>query len=159
MNSRTKGNKFENDVCRKLSTWAGVSPSTPIEKLPFRRRTTSVVPVVGHWRGAGDLVVAEAVSFAFCVECKKHEGWVLDHLFLPSSRLWDWWDQTRSQAERADLRPLLVFTRNFQPDYVMLRKKDVKGLRGMLVDRPGSRESVLVATLEDLLRTTFPRNA
>lgn len=155
---RTKGNKFENDVCRLLATWSGVPESIPLEQLPFRRRSTSVTPVVGHWRGAGDIVVAESVRFRMCVECKKHEGWTLDHLFLPKSVLWQWWDQTKKQATAAKLLPLLAFSRNRCPVYAMV-SLDTRACNasGMLVDRPGTDETVRVATFASLMQTAFPR--
>jgi len=156
---RNKGNRFENTVCRKLSKWYGY-PSQRLADLPFRRRSTSIMPVEGHWRGEGDVLYRPDVAFPFAVECKKHEGWELDgSLYVPTWPIWEWWDQAQEQAGNARLCPLLVFSRNHRPIYVLLKEREATWLKlrpkhgPVVVLWRRSGELLVLALLDDLVET------
>ena len=159
---RKKGNDFENAVCRALSQWYGTR-SKRLSGLPFRRRSTSIMPVEGHWQGEGDILHRPDVSFPFAVECKKHEGWELDGGYYEAKwPVWDWWEQAKAQARRAKLKPLLIFTRNRRPVYVLLEESAATWLKlkprsGLvsLLWRP-SGESAVLARLDDLVQSRSP---
>lgn len=162
---RLKGNSFENEVCRYLSAWVAgkaYSLKVPLAHLPFRRRSTSITPLEGHWEGAGDVLWQPTVEFPFAVECKKQEGWDLDGIMDGGSwKPWAWWAQAKEQARRVGLLPLLVFTRNRRPIYAMVDWRVVKCLkpepvRSTRIIAWRSKECVAVLRLRDLI--TVPRS-
>ncbi len=164
VDGREKGNKYENAVCRVLSVWLfpDLDPKTPIEHLPFRRRSTSVMPIEGHWNGAGDILHRPGLEgrWPFCVECKHVEGWSLDGVFGEKWPVWSWWDQAERQATRARKKPLLVCGRNRKPDIALLRAEDASWLAQRLqvvrVERP-KLPAVVVVLLQDLVKTKVER--
>jgi hypothetical protein len=122
--SRRKGQSAMNQVCRAFTHW--LFPDTPrkvsIYDIPFRVRSTSIMPLDGHWEGKGDILHRPDIVFPFCTEVKKHEGWTLDAIFRPKSPIWKWWKQCTEQADACSGIPLLVFMRNRQEPYAMLPK-------------------------------------
>lgn len=128
--SRNKGNHYENAVARVLSGW--VSAHLPpayfedcsLTDLLFRRKPADNDNVVTDWVGGWDLIHRPDFYFPFSVECKKAEGWTMDHL-VDGARMgpWSWWEQAVKQAGRIGLEPMLVFSRNLRPDYVMLTNR------------------------------------
>lgn len=115
--SRRKGSRTEREVARLLAEWLG--------------GTWSRVPLSGGWGarrsfGTSGDIITSLPGFPFTIECKACEGWHLEQLFTAPDRcaLAGFWRQTRRQASEAGKRPLLVFTRNFQPLYAMLRADD-----------------------------------
>ncbi len=134
VDGKTKGDLFENAICRFLSAWL-VSEEYADKKafkvydLPFRRRFTNTTPLDGHWAGEGDVLHKPGIEFALCVECKDRKNWELDGLL--ANRKWPpwlWWEQCKQQAERVQLRPLMFFTRPFRQVYVMLDKETAECL-------------------------------
>jgi hypothetical protein len=164
VDGREKGNKYENAICRVLSVWLfpDLDPKTPIEHLPFRRRSTSVMPIEGHWNGAGDILHRPDLEsrWPFCVECKHVEGWSLDGAFSEKWPVWSWWAQAERQAARAGRKPLLVCGRNRKPDYALLRAEDAPWLAQRLqvvrVERP-KHPPVAIVLLGDLVKTKVER--
>lgn len=157
VDGRKKGNNYENAICRVLSVWLfpKLSPKTPMEHLPFRRQSTAIMPVVGHWNGSGDILHRPGLdsSWPFCVECKHVEGWTLDGMFSPKWPVWSWWDQATKQAARAERAPLLVCGRNRRPDYALLRQGDASCL-GLLPNAILARkkaEMLAIVLLSDLV--------
>jgi hypothetical protein len=122
--SYKKGNRFMLAVSRLLSTWwCGTPPNAAAAVLPFRPRSTSIMPVEGHWQGEGDILHRPGLkpAFPFAVECKDHEEGKLDAVLeAPNWPVWAWWEQTEKQAKAVALRPMLVFSRRHRDTYVML---------------------------------------
>lgn len=157
-------------VCRLLSQWwCGVSERTPAADLPFRTRSTSIVPVEGHWRGEGDILWRPDLEpvFPFALECKNQEKGAMDAILeAPAWPVWSWWDQTCTQAETAAAVPLLLFTRNRRKDYVMLPSSKARRLRELVpihgphleVTRPGGVQ-VTICLFGDLANVTPHRAA
>src|SRR5690606_21174130 len=110
--AKAKGAAYENKVAKMLSKyWGG----------KFHR-----VPASGglQWgndhRVAGDIVAPPEADFPFVVECKKQEGWVMEHIFLDIGKPREWWKQAVNDARRVGKTPMLVFSRNRAKDFVML---------------------------------------
>ena len=174
VDGRKKGNAFENDVCRLLTRWTGYGdPVGSIDALPFRRLSTSIMPVTGHWNGGGDICCRDGLYWPFAVECKcvdskrrrnsgKVCGWELDGaLYLPEWCVWKWWEQAKSQA-KTPLHPLLVFTRSNRPVYVMWSQQTEEKLclrqptlPSALVCRASGNMRIMTA--ESLLSIPFPK--
>jgi hypothetical protein len=130
VNGRAKGNKYENDICFALSKWLApqYTPDTAsVYDLPFRRRSTSIMPSEGHWNGTGDILhkPLSGIVCPFSIECKKRESWELDGMFNGEKwPVWQWWQQAGEQAEKGGLVPLMIFSRNRRENLVMLYERD-----------------------------------
>lgn len=161
-NSQIKGRRYMLDVCRLLSHWiAKTKLSDPAHALAFRTRSTSIMPVEGHWMGQGDLVHRPGLYFPFCVECKNDEHGKLDSILeAPKWSVWTWWEQARTQAQKVSSTPLLIFSRSQRENYVLMETRVAQRLevgpkRAPLLEvhRVGGEELTL-CLLDDLMRVT-----
>lgn len=146
--SRRKGSRVERDVARLLQQALG--------------GRWSRVPLSGGWGNRAEFatcgdVITTIADFPFTVECKAVEGWHLEQLLTSPDKcpIVAWWRQAVAEAREAGRRPLLVFTRNFQPIFAVLRAGDAEaldlavGARGLTV-RVGD-DAVIVVLFGDLL--------
>ena len=115
-----KGGKFERDIAAKFSAWYGC--------------TVVRTPRSGGWHSAeifdmkGDLVFHEP-NAPYHVECKNREGWLLSDLVTGkrsqgTRSIEGWWEQTTRTCPDGKM-PMLVFTRNQQPVYLMVYEGDL----------------------------------
>ncbi len=141
--SRNKGARCEREVCRLFAAALG--------------GTWSRVPLSGGWGNRSDFhtcgdVITTLPDFPFTIECKNAEGWHLEQLLTSPDKcpITAWWRQACRQASEAGKKPLLVFTRNFQPLFVVLRAADAAGLpEGKAAARFSlEREHLLIMLLE-----------
>lgn len=118
-NSKRKGNSYELKIAKKMTEWTG---------LKFER-----VPASGglHWkqdnRVYGD-IVCNMPDFPFVIEAKCRESWNMDSLINGSKEVEKWWKQVTADAEATGKQPVVIFTRNRQPDYMMLEVKAMHAL-------------------------------
>ena len=165
VDGRRKGEAFENEVCRLLSVWLVAEKYADKERfsvydLPFRRRSTDRMPLVGHWNGQGDILhtAGMGIAFPFCVECKSKKGWELDGILMnPKWPPWGWWEQCKKQATKVVATPLLFFTRPHRRVYVVVDRETAQCLQlrpkhgpVLRVERP-SGERVVVTASENML--------
>lgn len=163
--SGRKGDKFENEVCKALSVWL-VSDSyadRPLKEMPFRRRSTSIQPIVGFWEGGGDILHKPGIVCPFAIEAKNQERWSFDKLVGGAETgVWQWWEQAKGQASGRH-EPLLLFTRNFVSVFALLRWSAAQCLKPqpsagpvLVIDCP-SGERVVTCLLADLARVPRER--
>lgn len=125
INGKNKGSEYERKIAKSLSGWW---------QEPFQR-----TPASGglQWqndnRVAGDIVTPEKSKFPFVVECKKRENWNIEQLIKDTGDIEKWWAQVTKDCTRTSLRPMLIFSKNFAPDYVMVLEQD-------FVDMTGNKE-------------------
>lgn len=114
--ARQKGSGYELKIAKEFSKWWGGQFS----------RTPGSGSL--HWgsdqRIAGDIVPPQGMDFPFVIECKKHEGWTLENVFLNTGEPKDWWSQVVTDARRVKLIPMLIFSRNRAKDYIMIPYTD-----------------------------------
>lgn len=102
INSRKKGGRGEKKAIEVLNGWAA---------YPFHR-----VPQSGglRWKTeftVGDIVCGDPIHrFDFSVEVKNYRDINFEHLLMPhqDSKVLQFWDQCRSDAERGKKLPLLM---------------------------------------------------
>lgn len=117
--AKSKGRGFENDIAKLLTKWSGHK---------FQR-----VPLSGGWDKkivSGDVFCAaeykrnsgQNVKVPLSIECKNQEGWTISQLFQISEKcpLRLWWDQSVNDSKKIKKLPALVFTRNYQPVFIMI---------------------------------------
>ena len=145
--SRRKGSRIEREVARIFQEHLG--------------GTWSRVPLSGGWANRAEFatcgdVITTLKDFPFTVECKAVEGWHVEQLLTSPERcpIVDWWRQAVAQAQDAGKKPLLVFTRNFQPLFAVARTADGAHGRGLSAMLDGER--VEIALLSDLLAKLQP---
>ena len=111
--AKTKGSSYELKMAKKFTPWW--------KGGDFHR-----VPGSGslHWgddnRVAGDIAPPQNLDFPFVLECKKHEGWTMDHVLLNIGDPFKWWAQVVTDARRVKKIPFLIFSRNRAKDYIMV---------------------------------------
>lgn len=114
-NGKAKGDNFERKIAKKMTDWTG----TKFERVPASGGL--------HWkqdnRVYGDIICNDP-DFPFVIECKNREAWNMDALINGSKEVESWWKQVNRDAGETGKAPMVIFTRNRQPDYVMLRTKD-----------------------------------
>ncbi len=163
--AKTKGNSFENTVAKLLSAWADTE---------FHR-----VPLSGGWRSTnvatGDIFLVEEyatdcvrdkprVHFPFSVECKNQERWDLATLFKPEADrniIGKFWAQATDDAKINQKVPALIFTRNFQPIFFMIRLSTAKKLGKLMgtsyeslshmIHTMPNKDKIVILTFTDFL--------
>lgn len=125
INARSKGSTFERKIAQEVSVWTGIE---------FKR-----TPMSGGWAKTGDITPKEPkemVKFPFNLELKNQESWSWGLLFqkgvdrkrkkkLIKGKLMgpvkDWWLQAKGDAKKSKRIPILIFTRNGEHEYCMIR--------------------------------------
>lgn len=115
--SRNKGANFERKVAKTLSDWSG---------LELRR-----TPLSGGWakhnpNAVGDIACIDIHNeFPLCVECKCGQGWELESVFRGKCKLFEsWWKQATDNCPAGKI-PVLIFSKNYSEDWVMLQRVDL----------------------------------
>lgn len=152
INSRDKGARGEQQSCKLLGNWwksdfARTPSSGGFKTKKFRE----------DWNAEGDIVTPDE-TFPFSVEVKWQEEWTLDHILTsPKSKVWDWWEQAKRETATGK-KTLLVFKRNRNPFFVMMRLDSIEALHQedfiktspiRVIDRQG--EYAYIRLFEDLL--------
>jgi hypothetical protein len=116
--SKNKGNRAERAVAKLFREWWGGDFARTPQSGGFRTQKFRQ-----DWNAEGDLVTPDD-EFPFSVECKWQESWHMEQLLKSEvCDPWHWWKQTREQTGE-DKISLLIFTRNHQPWYYMIREDD-----------------------------------
>lgn len=116
INVREKGKGYELKVAKILSAfWGEKFNRTPCSGA-LRWGTDN--------RIAGDIVCPPESLFPFSVECKCHEGWTLEQVLKGTGEAESWWHQCMGDCERVNRKPLLIFSKNFAPNFMMILKSD-----------------------------------
>ena len=149
VNSKTKGDTYERKIAKKLTEWTG---------LKFER-----VPASGGLKWAednrvyGDIVTNDP-DFPITIECKNREEWNMDSLINGSKKVAAWWNQVTDDTAVTGNAPMVIFTRNLQPDYVMIRAEsfeegllELKSYLEFMMEVVVSGEHVMIFKLDELI--------
>lgn len=111
---KEKGNAHERKVAAKLTEWAGAK---------FMRTPMSgAIHNFNDRRVVSDIVAPLSIGkFPFSIEAKNVEyDWTFSTIIKGTSMFWEHWNQAVTDAEREELIPMLVFTKNYQDIYVAI---------------------------------------
>ncbi|KKW10748.1 MAG: Resolvase [Candidatus Gottesmanbacteria bacterium GW2011_GWB1_49_7] len=146
--SRRKGKRGERKLIPILETWWG----TKFRRTPgsggLRWGTDS--------RVAGDLVTNDP-AFPWVIEEKNQEKWDLHQIFQEKGPIFDWFHQAAQAGKRVGKLPILFFTKNYQPYFIMIRRRDLlKHQNQFLVPKTvlrvkRNKTTYLIATTDELL--------
>lgn len=119
-NGRQKGSRAEREVAGLVEGWwAAYEPGVRFVRTPLSGGWGAPA-VRAEFKTSGDLMTTSRV-FPFTIEVKKREAWCWETLAKGKpSPVWEWWRQAQTQALELQLVPLLWFTRNRRPWWVML---------------------------------------
>lgn len=119
-NSKAKGSTFEREIVKHLNKWSG---------LQLRR-----TPLSGGWNQTtkpGDIITdhpQDDTRWIYNIECKMYAAgtFVFQELLShpQTSMMLKWWKQCESDSSLSKKTPLLIFSQNYDKDYVMFRAKD-----------------------------------
>ena len=110
-----KGKDYERIIAKKFSQWYNSEFRRVPQSGGFDKRVIS-----------GDIFLVDKIeqkNFLFSIECKKVESWEFNPLLSTSSeatKLMKFWDQASNDATIAGKKPIVVFSKNFYPDYCMM---------------------------------------
>lgn len=113
--ARNKGSSFERTIAKFMSGWWGGNFNRTPGSGGLRWDSAQSI--------AGDIVPPEGMNFPFVIECKKHEGWILDHVLLNTGEPKNWFAQVVMDARRIKKYkkvPMLVFSKNRARNFVMV---------------------------------------
>ena len=122
INSKEKGKKHEREVAKLLSEWSGHKfMRTPMSGAIHNFKDKRVV---------SDIVAPLSIgAFPFSIECKCVQyPWEFNTILEGTSTFWKHWEQCYMDAEREDLFPMLVFTKNYRETFVAIRQTEFDAL-------------------------------
>jgi hypothetical protein len=110
LNSKVKGNSYENKICKILTShfnekFTRVPSSGGIHSLHAKQI-------------AGDIVTPD--WFPFVIECKKQQGWTLEQIIEGKGVFYRWWKQVCNDSKKVNKYPLLIFSKNYSQNYCAL---------------------------------------
>lgn len=120
VHSRNKGNSFERSVAKEISEWTGT--------------IVTRTPMSGGYNKFGDITPKDPKlmqTFPFCIELKNREAWDFSELLKGTNKgvgIVSWWLQCVGDSEKSKKLPLLVFTKNLEPNYAMTYKRIFDGI-------------------------------
>lgn len=153
VNSRAKGSAYERRLCKKFSLWTG-----------YKIVRT---PASGGILKTGDLCPKEPkhmVSFPFSVEAKNRERWDMTDLIKNvklKKGIMSWWEQCVDDSLESGKVPLLVFTRNLDEDFIILRSDDADKIKigdfhhFKFYDDSVNSECLHIGLLKDLFKVEY----
>lgn len=116
-----KGNQAEREVSKLLeSWWRKFLPDARFERTPLSGGLHHAL----DFRVVGDVMVdpKTAPTFPFVVEVKRREAGDVARLISGKpTPIWGWWREVQSDANDAQLEPMLWFRRNRTPWRVLVR--------------------------------------
>jgi len=120
-NSRAKGARGENEVAKKLDAWwGGFEVGCHFVRCPLSGGWRNAT-IRGEFQASGDLMVASAPSWPFCIEIKHREGWAWKNVYAGNkSPVWGWWRQCQDAAKECGKQPLMFFRHNNESWHVFL---------------------------------------
>lgn len=157
INSKKKGSEYELKIAKVLSAYWGEE---------FHR-----TPASGglHWkqdnRVAGDIVTPPDSVYPWVTECKKREAWTFDQLIKSTGEIESYWKQVCRDSNETGLRPLLIFSKNYEPNYMMMHHNDFLTLMGhcgytvapfntFIIHKPNNRDRVICVLEEFIAKVT-----
>jgi hypothetical protein len=127
--SKSKGNRFERDIAKKLSIWYFQDPDALIRNPG----SGSIATIRSAQNGskeaymgipAGDIMQIKRhdLPFPFSVEVKHHKVLVLEHLLFEkkNSLIYKFWRQCTRDAGISGKIPLMIFKENYKNPVVCL---------------------------------------
>lgn len=149
INSRTKGNTFENKICKILNEKFN---TTDFMRSPGSGAFATSHKLPEHLQIHGDLITPK--NFRFTIECKKgYNKESLSSVFNPKSNLISFIEQAETDAKKENKDFILVFAQDRQPIIILINSKilytyevDIK------ISIKIKEEEYTMMLLDDLLR-------
>jgi len=159
--AKRKGSKAQREVARILSLWF-FNNTDSFHSTPASGGLRWNKNVAGT---RGDIVPSEEIrdSWNFSVEVKNQEASQFDLLSLLTGTgpiIKEWWKQAYQDAKIVGKDPLLIFTRNNQPYFIMFDKEILNEEDGLIIHSPKrsfvfylkeTSQHLIISTLGDLL--------
>lgn len=109
--ARNKGARFEREVASLFSKYW---------KAEANRVAFSGALHRGQGFEAGDVTLDYTSGFPFVIECKNHETWNFQDIYLNNKSFTIFWQQVAVDAKRVNKDPLLIFSKNYADNYVII---------------------------------------
>ncbi|MNE83965.1 hypothetical protein D3C80_1808290 [compost metagenome] len=86
---------------------------------------------------AGDIVTPPNSVYPWVTELKKREAWEFNQFIKGTGEIEKYWEQVCSDANRTGLAPLLIFSKNYEPNYMMMSKHQFDALMNAALESKG----------------------
>ena len=115
---KEKGSRLERTVAKLLSEWSGYKfIRTPMSGAIHNFKDKRVVSDITAPLSIGD--------WPFSIECKNTENnWELNTYIEGTAVFWKQWEQCLADSQREDLKPMLVFSKNYRDIFVAVTEID-----------------------------------
>ena len=121
INSRKKGKRGERKAAEVLAEWTSMEFTSVPQSGGLRWKKTDNI--------CGDIICTDALHrFDFSVEAKNYKEINFEHLLMPdiNSKILEFWDQAKSDAERGKKIPLLMMRYDRLPAHFFFTVISVK---------------------------------
>ena len=115
--SKLKGANYERKIAKLFEEWfRKYDPECSVARTP---QSGGHSKLADDWDMAGDVTCSNE-KFIFSIECKCNEAFDLRDLFRIKGPLFtQWWKQCNKACPEGKI-PLLVFTKNYHPDFIAM---------------------------------------
>lgn len=145
--SKQKGHGYERRISNLLTKWW---------QKKFPEEEFNRVPQSGglRWKDqekvGGDIVTPEL--FPYNIECKKRENWTFEQLLKGTGEVLKWWEQSVKDAKRVGKKPMLIFSKNYFPDLVMIEYEEFMNIFSKKVTYIYLNNGLVVFLFEEILK-------
>lgn len=116
-----KGRSYENDLANMFTEWSGLKwKRVPMSGGFQKSVVTGDIFCVAEYENDSE---KDKIWIPFSLEAKKRQSWDLVQFFKDSDKFTvkDWWEQSSTDALLSKKYPVVIFTKNYCPDFIMLQ--------------------------------------
>lgn len=133
-NPKNKGSNFERIICKQLSLWISDNKNSNLlwrSSISGGRFTQGLKTNKNYKNQSGDICAIDEEGFKltnlFSIECKHYRTLKFqDLIFEMKGNIFDFWGQTKKDAELTNKSPLLVAKANFHHPIIGFDKKTTR---------------------------------
>lgn len=145
--SKIKGDGYELAIAKKFGKWSGFEWRRVPRSGGFDKQT---------WR-ADIYPVGRVDNCPLGIECKDREGWEFQQLLKSPKKcqIISWWNDAVEEAEGLKRIPMLIFSKNYEKDFLIISWAFYGYLREWIGDISVGRHFVLDGRLRIFLLDEF----
>lgn len=153
VNSRRKGNTFENQVCKLLNEHFGTKD---FQRSPGSGAFATTHTLPEHLQIYGDLITPK--DFKFCIECKKgYNKFFVGDFFKENSDVWNFVSQAERDSKKSGKSSIIIWKQDNKNTLIFLKDLETQEFKELL-NNPSiayiKYTNLYIFKLEDILTYT-----